>query len=139
LKSFSKMSDGYKIALLASLFFLVNAMVSSNLEKLSSLPAYLIGFVIGIASAFVGYSLNKERRTFLETDVQIEVAIGLCKQLSALPVRVVKSTPSEVSHFIYAAKAYYPEIPKSVEMAVPEVKPKTPVAVEAPNKAFVFE
>lgn len=135
----SKLSDNYKIAFLSSVFFLVNALVSSNLEKFDSLPAYLIGFTIGIASAFVGYSLNKRRRTFSETDVQIEVSVNLCKQLSVLPARVIKSTSPEVFHLICAAKAYYPEAQKAAEPDVLDVKTKSSNVAEPAKPGFAFD
>jgi hypothetical protein len=106
-KSKIQLSDSYKIALAVSLFFILNVVISSNLERFNSVSAYIVGFSIGIASAFFGFGLHKRRKTFVETDAQIEMSIELCKQLSVVAPRVIKATPAEVAHVIYAAKAFY--------------------------------
>jgi hypothetical protein len=120
-KSLPELSEGYKIAFMVSAFFLINVLVSTNLARFNSVAAYIAGFSIGIASAFLGFGLHKRRRVFAETDVQLGVSVDLCKQLSAVSPRVLKSTPSEIAHLIYAAKAYYSEPGKTMESTSADV------------------
>lgn len=109
---FSALSDSYKIALAISLFFLINSVVSINISLLPSFTGYLIGFAVGITSGFVALHLHKSRQEFDASDVQIEVALDLCKQFSSLQSKTVKSTPCEVYQLIFAAKAHFPEASK---------------------------
>jgi hypothetical protein len=106
--NFSKLSGSYKIALAISVFFLVNAIVSMNIVLLPSFASYIIGFSVGIASGFAAFEMHKRRTDFDANDVQIEAAIKLCKQFSALNVNTM-TDPSEVLALIYASKAHFPE------------------------------
>jgi hypothetical protein len=112
-KSKFQLSDSHKIAFAVSCFFIVNVVITSNLDRFNVVSAYIVGFSIGIASAFFGFGLHKRRKTFVETDGQIEMAVELCKQLSVVSPRVIKSTPAEVAHIIYASKAFYAGVEKT--------------------------
>ncbi|WP_139313529.1 hypothetical protein [Rhodoferax antarcticus] len=85
---FRSISDSYKIALAISVFFLINCLVSMNIESMPSFATYIIGFTVGIVCCFVGLSLRR-RHEFTATDAQIEVALDLCKQLSAIDSRLL--------------------------------------------------
>jgi hypothetical protein len=114
---FSTLSASYKIAFAVSVFFLVNAIVSMNIVLLPSFASYIIGFSVGIASGFAALQVHKRRTDFDANDVQIEVAIELVKQLSAMNVKTAtKAVPADVLALIYAAKAHFPEAAKPLQV-----------------------
>jgi len=114
--------------LLISVFFLINSAISLNIEILPSFGAYIVGFFIGVVCVFIGVMFNEQRREFDATDIQIEIAVDLCKQFSAIPAKIIKGTPSEIYHLVYATKAYFPENGKSIDVVFSEVKDQ-PVTV----------
>ena len=116
--SISKLPTTYRIALAIAVFFLANATISMGIDRFAPFAAYIVGFAVGLGSACFGLAFQKQRRVFFENDLQIQVGIDLCKQLAAVPTPIAKSTPAEVVHIIYAAKAYFPEKSKSLDLAL---------------------
>lgn len=104
-----KFSDAQKIAIVISVFFLINSTISMNIALLPSFASYILGFSVGILSGYVGLMMLKRRKVFEASDVQIDIALDLCKQFSAVQGKLVKATPSEVYHLICAAKVHFPE------------------------------
>lgn len=121
---FRSLPQTYKIVFAISVFFLVNMAVSMNIGSLPSFSTYIIGFSVGVLCSFLGLAMQRKQRKFDATDLQMEISLDLCNQLSAMPVKVSKGLPPEIIHIVYAAKAYFGEANMPMNVVVDE-SPKT--------------
>jgi len=118
------LSPAYRMAFFISVFFLVNSFITAYIDVFSPYASYICGFGIGVLAAVTGSAVHRRHRNVDATDVQVEIAVDLCKQMASLSADISKGLPSEIYHLVYASKAYFQEAGEVLEVGFnPSRKP----------------